>query len=93
MDDNKMFFNILFERTYINYFVYLCAITGGALLGVTFYTYVHLNKDIDLIMFIVGLFLVSPLVIFIALVLMMCCVSCLQVKILKPLAHYSVSST
>jgi hypothetical protein len=93
MDDNKIIFNMLFERTYLNYFIYLCALTGAALLGVTFYTYIHLNKDIDLIMFTVGLFLVSPLLIFIALVLMICCVTCLQVKILKPLAQYGVSST
>jgi hypothetical protein len=90
MDDYKNFFNILFERSYLNYFIYLCALTGSALLGVTFYTYVHLNKDIDLTMFTVGLFLVSPLLIFIIILLTIRCVTCFQVTILKPLAEFQV---
>ena len=90
MDEYKILFNMPFERSYLNYFIYLCVLTGSALLGVTFYTYMHLHKDIDLIMFTVGLFLISPLLIFIILLLSIGCIVCVHTKILKPLTEIHV---
>ena len=93
MEDYKLILTILSERSRINCLIYTCALAGAALLGVIFYGYFALNRGIDLVQFSVGLSLLSPLIIFTTLLVVIRCMVCVEITILKPLAEAEVSIT
>jgi len=93
MEDYKLILNILSERSRINCLIYTCALAGAALLGVIFYGYFALSKGIDLVQFSVGLSLLSPFIIFAILLLVLRCMACVELTILKPLAQAEVRVT
>jgi hypothetical protein len=87
MEDYKLILTILSERSRINCLIYTCALAGSALIGVIFYGYFALNRGIDFVQFSVGLSLVSPLIIFVILLLVLRCMVCFESSVLRPLAE------